>query len=176
MHRAGHRRSAAPFRWRGNIASKRLALLFAPTQDNERVNVIVGFNLRRRITPVVRREVDMIRKLILSRAEGVLTLEDLHNDAEMWSRGLAEDGYASVFNLGSADVSSLTTDDIQAHVVALAASAFSAVQALVVETDEQRQKLETFVQIAEQIGFPIRNWRVFDNEEDAIDWIVTNHS
>lgn len=124
---------------------------------------------------MVRVEIDMIRKLVVSRAEDALTLEDMANDAELWSNGMAEDGYASVFNLGSADISSLTTDDIQAHVVALASSPFSAVQALVIKTDEQRRVLKTFVRMAEQAGLPIKDWRVFDDEEDAIDWIVANH-
>lgn len=123
---------------------------------------------------MIRNEVDMIRKLVVARAEGAITVEDLRGDAELWSRPELK-GYATVFNLGSADVSGVTEDDVQVYVDLLPPDINLSANAIVVNTDEQRQGVETFVQLVEQAGFAAENWRMFDHERDAVDWVVENH-
>ena len=121
-------------------------------------------------------EVDMTRHVFIMRVEDELTTEDLAQLSKLWSDGLAEDGYAVVFNLGSASVTGLTLDNIQAYVDLLAPLIFPGVQAGVANTNEQRQALEAYVQMAQQAGLPVEKWHIFDNEDSALDWVVDNHS
>ena len=123
---------------------------------------------------MIRNEVDMTRKLVVQRVEGALTPEDLRNDAKLWSMPGLKD-YATVFNLGSADVSDVTVDSLKLYLGSFAPNTLSSVQAIVAHSDEQRQAAETVVQLAVQAGFPAERARIFDNEEDAIDWVVENH-
>lgn len=125
---------------------------------------------------MVRIEVDMTRHVFVVRVDDVLTTEDLAQLSKLWSEGLAEEGYAVVFNLGSASVTGLTLDDIQAYVDSLAPLIFLGVQAGVANTNEQRQALEAYVQMAKQAGLPAEKWQIFDNEDSALDWVVDNHS
>ena len=78
---------------------------------------------------MIRNEVDMIRKLVVVGVEDALTAEDLHADAELWSKPEMK-GCATVVNVGSADVSGLTLDDIQAYADSLAQNDFSSAQAI----------------------------------------------
>ena len=124
---------------------------------------------------MIRNEVDMARKLVVQRVEGELTPEDLRNDARFWSRGVMSD-CAIVFNPGSTDLSGLTLADLQPYVEMFGPKNFSGPFALVANTDEQWQAAETFVQLAVQAGFSAERTRIFDNEEDAIDWVFDSHA
>lgn len=123
---------------------------------------------------MIRNDVDMIRKLVATRVEDTLTREDLLRDAQLWSEGLRE-GYSSVFNLGSADVSGVTMDDLQAYIGMLPPKMYSVAHMVVVNSDEQRELIETFMQMAEQAGLPVENFRILDNVEDAINCFVEHH-
>lgn len=123
---------------------------------------------------MIRNDVDMIRKVVVTRVEDTLTREDMLRDAQLWSEELRE-GYASVFDFGSADVSGLTMDDLQAYTGMLPPKMYSVVQMVVVNSDEQRELIETFMQMAEQAGLSVENFRIFDKEEDAINWLVKHH-
>ena len=124
---------------------------------------------------MIRNEVDMIRKLVVARVEDALTAEDLHADAELWSKPEMK-GYAAFFNFGSADVSDWALDDLKAYADSLAQSAFSSAQAIVINTAEQQQLMEALLPLLDQAGVPTELWGIFDNEQDAIDWVVENHS
>lgn len=122
----------------------------------------------------IRTEVDMVRKLVVQRMEDAMTVEDLRGDAELWSNPLLEH-YANVLNVGLADVSSITMEELQTHCDELSRCAFSAPVVIVVNTDEQRRLTQTFFQLAKAAGLGVDGWRIFDDEEEAIEWALANH-
>lgn len=125
---------------------------------------------------MIRHEVDTNSKLVTTRVEGELTEGDLHNDAKFWSRDILT-GYACLFLCGSADMSGLTMQFIREMADVYArTSTRASVQALVVSSDEQRRAVEAFAQRTVQAGWSGGEFQTFDNEKDAMNWMVANHS
>ena len=124
---------------------------------------------------MIRNEVDTIRKLVVARVEGALTREDLVSQAKLWSTTLAGEIFASIFNVGSADVSDLTAGDLKMYLERSLAVRHGIAQAFVVQTDDQGRLLGEFIQLAEAYGKATESWAIFGNEDDAINWIVDNH-
>ena len=115
---------------------------------------------------------------VYSSCDGDLTIGDFeHEQMEFWSRpelfGLSE-----IFDLKQADLSQLSYSDIYTIVQSFSTRQVfdpSARLAIVLNTEQQKEKVAHFNTTKMFAQSPTRPTLVFETETDAVAWIKGNH-